>query len=86
MDTRSGRVYCVCMSNEVKISRELAAELLAHLPHAAGCQYEIFWQHNKHLPPQHPAWNFKPVCDCRHRELYLAIRLADATTQIFDKR
>jgi hypothetical protein len=37
--------------------------------HGEGCPAGRFWQSNKHLPSNHPAWRSAPECDCWVRDV-----------------
>jgi hypothetical protein len=59
----------------VEIPLELANELLrrAAKNHDDICVCAAFRRHNKHLPPQHPAWQNEPACNCYVKQLDDAI-------------
>lgn len=61
-------------SDNVLIPADLAIDVLLNLKHNEDCPERVFTVHNSHLPPQHPAWEFRPACNCHVSKFAAAMK------------
>jgi hypothetical protein len=49
----------------VKQARQIMIDALCDSPkHSESCEGQKFANHNRYLPPRHPAWKPAPACTC----------------------